>query len=232
MKDKNSMFKLNTMGDDVYEEMKKDILNLHMKPGTPVTEQGICEKHGISRTPSRHVLQRLRDDGLIHSIPYKASFVSLLDFKKIEQIIFMRCAIEEKVIKEAMNKKNERFLKELKRSLRDQEDLLSEEFTPEEFYAMDAEFHAIWFRFTGKEFVWEEIERMLVHYKRFRMLDIVVVKDFQTIYEEHVELVQIIEEGKEELVEKKIAKHLYGGINRLGDKIHGEYKEYFIEDNA
>ena len=99
MKDKNSMFKLNTMGDDVYEEMKKDILNLRMKPGTPVTEQGICEKYGISRTPSRHVLQRLRDDGLIHSIPYKASFVSLLDFKKIEQIIFMRCAIEEKVMK-------------------------------------------------------------------------------------------------------------------------------------
>ena len=150
MKDKNSMFKLNTMGDDVYEEMKKDILNLRMKPGTPVTEQGICEKYGISRTPSRHVLQRLRDDGLIHSIPYKASFVSLLDFKKIEQIIFMRCAIEEKVMKEAMKKKNDKFLKELKRSLRNQEDLLSEEFTPEEFYAMDAEFHAIWFRFRVK----------------------------------------------------------------------------------
>ncbi len=59
-------------------------------------------------------------------------------------------------------------------------------------------FMPIWFHFTGKEFVWEEIEKMLVHYKRFRMLDIVVVKDFQTIYEEHVELVQIMEEGTEE----------------------------------
>ncbi len=230
MKDKNSMFKLNTMGDDVYEEMKKDILNLRMKPGTSVTEQGICEKYGISRTPSRHVLQRLRDDGLIHSIPYKASFVSLLDFRKIEQIIFMRCAIEEKVIKEAMEKKNQRFLKELKKSLRDQEDLLSEEFTPEEFYAMDADFHAIWFRFTDKEFVWEEIERMLVHYKRFRMLDIVVVKDFRSIYEEHVELVRIIEEDREDLAAGKIAQHLYGGIHRLGDKIHGEYREFFVEN--
>ena len=97
---------------------------------------------------------------------------------------------------------------------------------------MDAEFHAIWFRFTGKEFVWEEIERMLVHYKRFRMLDIVVVQDFQTIYEEHVEFVQIMEEGTEDLVGNKIAKHLYGGINRLGDKIHGEYKEYFRENES
>ena len=144
----------------------------------------------------------------------------------------LRCAIEEKVMKEAMKKKNDKFLKELKRSLRNQEDLLSEEFTPEEFYAMDAEFHAICFGFTGKEFVWEEIEKMLVHYKRFRMLDIVVVQDFQTIYEEHVEFVQIMEQGAEDLVGNKIAKHLYGGINRLGDKIHGEYKEYFRENES
>ncbi len=76
MKDKNSMFKLNTMGDHVYEEMKKDILNLHMKPGTPVTEQGICERSGISRTPSRHVLQRR--EMMVSSTPYPTKQVLYL----------------------------------------------------------------------------------------------------------------------------------------------------------
>lgn len=226
--DKNHLYTSNTMGDDVYEVMKREILNLSLKPGTPVTEQGICQKYGISRTPNRHVLQRLRDEGLIHSIPYKASFVALLDFRKIEQMIFMRCAIEENVMKEALLLKNQTFLSELKRSLKRQEELLAGSFTPEEFYRLDGDFHELWFRFTGKEYVWEEIQKMLVHYTRFRMLDIVVVQDFLSIYREHVEMVHILENGHEEKVEDAIREHLYGGIRRLGSKIHEEYQEYFI----
>lgn len=230
MMNKNSLYTASTMGDDVYEEMKREILNLSLKPGTPVTEQGICEKYGISRTPSRHVLQRLRDEGLIHSIPYKASYVALLDFKKIEQMIFMRCAIEEKVMKEAIRQKNEEFIAELRLSLMRQEKLLSGTFSPEEFYHLDASFHEIWFRFTAKEHVWEEIQKMLVHYTRFRMLDIVVVQDFRSIFNEHVEMMDILEKGNENEVEEKIKNHLYGGIRRLGRKIHEEYREYFTEE--
>lgn len=228
--DKNYLYTSNTMGDDVYEAMKREILNLSLKPGTPVTEQGICQKYGISRTPSRHVLQRLRDEGLIHSIPYKASYVALLDFRKIEQMIFMRCAIEEKVMKEALLLKNQEFLSALKRSLQRQGELLAGSFTPEEFYRLDGEFHELWFRFTGKEHVWDEIQKMLVHYTRFRMLDIVVMQDFLSIYREHVEMVSILEKNQEEKVEDVIREHLYGGIRRLGRKIHEEYQEYFVRE--
>lgn len=63
--------KANTIGDDVYEMLKSDILNLTVKPGQVLTEQEICEKYNISRTPSRDVLQRLRNDGLVVAIPYK-----------------------------------------------------------------------------------------------------------------------------------------------------------------
>ena len=57
--DKNNAYKANTMSDDAYELMKRDILTLEIKPGTMITEQVICDKYNISRTPSRHVLQRL-----------------------------------------------------------------------------------------------------------------------------------------------------------------------------
>ncbi len=227
--DKNSAYKLNTVGDDVYELMKREILNLSIKPGTMVTEQVICEKYNISRTPSRHVLQRLRDEGLIFSIPYKASYVSLLDLDSIKQLIYMRTAIESKVIKDAISLNHEDLITRLERSIRKQEELLSKDFSPEEFYEMDSEFHENWFIETDKLIVWQEIQKLLVHYTRFRMLDIVVVKNFYAIFEEHKELVRIIRETRTQDVDDMITKHLYGGIERLGDRISGEYRDYFIE---
>lgn len=226
--DKNTAYKMNTVGDDVYELMKREILNLSIKPGTMVTEQVICEKYNISRTPSRHVLQRLRDEGLIFSIPYKASYVSLLDLDSIRQLIYMRTAIESRVIKDAIKLNHDELITRLEKSLKKQEELLSKDFTPEEFYEMDSEFHENWFIETDKLIVWQEIQKLLVHYTRFRMLDIVVVKNFYAIFEEHKELVRIIRETRLDDVDDMITRHLNGGIERLSDKITGEYSDYFI----
>lgn len=226
--DKNAAYKMNTVGDDVYELMKKDILNLSIKPGTLVTEQVICEKYNISRTPSRHVLQRLRDEGLIFSIPYKASYVTLLDLDSIRQLIYMRTAIESRVIKDAILLNHDDLITRLERSLKKQEELLATDFSPDEFYEMDSEFHENWFIETDKLIVWQEIQKLLVHYTRFRMLDIVVVKSFYAIFEEHKELVRIIKETRTDDVDDMITKHLNGGIERLSDKISGEYRDYFI----
>ncbi len=224
----NRTYGINTISDDVYENIKNDILVLNIKPGTPITEQFICEKYEISRTPSRDVIQRLRSDGLIHTIPYKASYVSLLDMKSIRQYIYMRIAIETKVIKDAIIMKDDELIKALEEGLRKQEELLETDFTPEEFYKMDGEFHRNWFMHTEKLIVWEEIQKLLVHYTRFRMLDIVMVKNFRAIFEEHKELVRIIKEANFDEVEPMLTKHLYGGIERLGDKISGEYAEFFV----
>ncbi len=224
----NRVYKANTIGDDAYENMKRDILVLEIKPGTIITEQFICEKYAISRTPSRDVIQRLRNDGLIHSIPYKASYVTLLDMDSIWQLIYMRIAIESKVIKDALENKDDHFINKLEKSLREQEELLNSNFTPEEFYDLDSEFHRNWFVQTEKLIVWEEIQKLLVHYTRFRMLDIVVVKNFRAIFEEHKELVRIIKESRFDEVDAMITQHLYGGIDRLKNKISDEYADYFI----
>lgn len=224
----NKTYGANTLGDDVYENIKNDILVLEIKPGATITEQFICEKYKISRTPSRDVISRLRSDGLIHTIPYKANYVSLLDMESIRQYIYMRIAIETKVIKDAIENKDDELIRSLEMGLKKQEDLLAGDFTAEEFYVMDSEFHRNWFVQTKKLIVWEEIQKLLVHYTRFRMLDIVIVKNFQAIYEEHKELVRIIKESNFDEVEPMITKHLYGGIERLGDKIYGEYADYFV----
>lgn len=223
-------YKTNTIAEDVYRSLEKDILNLLIKPGQILTEQDICERYNISRTPSRDVLQRLNNSGLVVTIPYKANYVSLLDMDSIRQFIYMRIAIETMVIRDAIKNLDDSLVVRLEHNLELQEALLKSDFTAEDFYKIDGELHKIWFGATNKLIVWEQIQKLQVHYTRFRMLDIVAVNSFQAIYEEHKELVNIIKNKKLDSIEGYVTKHLNGGIERLGDRIYTEFEDYFIHD--
>ncbi|SET38290.1 DNA-binding transcriptional regulator, GntR family [Natronincola peptidivorans] len=223
-------YKANTIAEDVYKNLEKDILNLTIKPGQILTEQDICERYNISRTPSRDVLQRLNNSGLVVTIPYKANYVSLLDMDRIHQFIYMRIAIETMVIRDAIKMLDDRLVAGLEYNLKLQEALLKSDFTTEEFYKIDGELHKVWFKATNKLIVWEQIQKLQVHYTRFRMLDIVAVKNFQAIYEDHVELVDIIKNKKIDCIEAFVNKHLNSGIERLGHRIYTEFADYFIHD--
>lgn len=222
-------YEATTISEDVYKSLEKDILNLIIKPGQILTEQEICEKYNISRTPSRDVLQRLKNAGLVFTIPYKANYVSLLDMDSIRQFIYMRIAIETSVIKDAIKILDDNLVAMLEKNLNQQEALLKSDFTADEFYEIDGNFHKIWFSATDKLIVWEQIQKLQVHYTRFRMLDIVAVKNFQAIYEDHRKLVDIIKNKNNEAVEKFVNEHLNSGIVRLGDKIRTEFADYFIK---
>ncbi|GAU75703.1 GntR family transcriptional regulator [Fusibacter sp. 3D3] len=224
----NRFYNSNTISDDVYELLKKEILNLTIKPGQVLTEQEICEQYQISRTPSRDVLQRLKNDGLIISIPYKANYVSLLDFDKIKQLIYMRLVLEVQVIKDVIELDSEAFIHALENNLKRQEYLLASDFEVEAFYEIDSEFHRIWFEEAKKLAVWEMIQKSQINYTRFRMLDIVMVKNFKAIFEEHIKLVHLIKAKDIEGIEKHLERHFNGGISRLGDQIYSEYAEYFM----
>lgn len=220
-----------TIVEEVYEKLKHDILNLSIKPGEPLTEQKISNKYGISRTPCRDVFQKLRSIGLIENIPFKGNYVSLLNLDNINQMIYMRIIIECKVISDVISIDDEKFIVELEYNLKLQEILLKSEFGIDEFSLLDENFHKLWFKATNKLFIWEQIQNSRTDYKRFRMLDIEVERNFQAIYENHKELVQIIKDKKIDQIEDSVIKHLHSGINRLGDKIYNEYAQYFVDRN-
>ena len=45
-------------GEQVFETLKREILDLKLEPGRMVSENEICERFGVSRTPVRDALSR------------------------------------------------------------------------------------------------------------------------------------------------------------------------------
>lgn len=224
---------INFTGQDIYQCLKEDIITLKIRPGEKLSENDLCEQFNVSRTPIRGVFQRLNAEGLITIEPYKSTFVSLLDFSEVEQMIYMRYAIEAAVLKDFVLEFDLMAIEKMRYRLRQQEVLLlgNNDFTAEQFYALDAKLHNVWFQYTNREPLWRHINNAQANYTRFRMLDIVVVKNFSEIYHEHEELFAAICSKNIAKVEENIKIHVYGGIRRLGETIKTQFADYFIAQN-
>lgn len=212
----------------IYHVLRDEMLNLVLKPGQSLSENQLCQRFSVSRTPIRNALQRLQMDGLMKVTPYKGSTVTLLDYEDIQQMIYMRIAVESAVIRDFMDLCTPLLMERVQYQIRKQTVLLEGDFQAKDFYAMDSQMHSVWFRAVGKERLWHMIQRSEINYTRFRMLDIMVTENFLAIVTEHQELFDVLTRKAKSEVEPLMRKHLYGGVERLGNRIHVELKDYFI----
>lgn len=219
--------------EGIYQTLKQEILDLRIKPGQTLSENELCTRFGVSRTPIRSVLQRLKETGLVDVVPYKGTTVTLLSMEEIEQRIYMRVAIESMVLRDFIDVCTPILLEKLRYIIRKQLVLLQQpDVQSSEFYRLDSQLHEVWFSTTKKELLWQLIQKTQVNYTRFRMLDIVAVQNYHEIVAEHERLFEIIEQKDKAAVEGWVKSHMYGGIYRLGDRIHTDFREYFQPSSA
>lgn len=215
-------------GDYVFDTLKQEILDLELKPGQSISENEICARFDVSRTPVREALRRLQEQGFVNTVPYSGTYVTLLNLTDIRQMIYMRVAVELMVMRDFMKIATPLLFEEVRHQIRCQELLIQESgFEPEQFYHMDAQMHSIWFHATDKDKLWEFIQAQQLHYTRFRMLDFVTETDFTRIIREHKELLELLEKKDEKALEQALKEHLYISMTRMKHAIEVEYKDYF-----
>ncbi|MDR0878063.1 MAG: GntR family transcriptional regulator, partial [Treponema sp.] len=125
----------------IYRELKAEILDLTLPPGAVISENSICERFSVSRTPVRSAFQRLSDTRFIKIIPYKEITVTLLNLSQIKQMIFMRLAIESMIIRNFIDTMDPFVIEKMRYFMRTQTLLLKTNFTPRDFFDNDSGFH-------------------------------------------------------------------------------------------
>ncbi|HIU26399.1 MAG TPA: GntR family transcriptional regulator [Candidatus Copromorpha excrementigallinarum] len=110
--------KINTpISTSLLAKLQRDILTEKLKPGQKLTEQQICEKYGVSRTPVREALRQLEADGLVENILNRGAFVigmtdrdyeDMFQLRKIYEIQAVKWAIE-RITEEEMDRLEETF---------------------------------------------------------------------------------------------------------------------------
>jgi DNA-binding GntR family transcriptional regulator len=80
--------------DDVYEQLKRDIADFRLVPGDRFTENELCERLGVSRTPVRQALFRLQQEGVVEVLFRSGWRVLPFDFERFDQLYDLRMVLE------------------------------------------------------------------------------------------------------------------------------------------
>lgn len=64
----NGTLSRSAVSSEVLQEIRRDIILQNYLPGTNLTEQSICEKYNISKSPTRQILQQLKNEGFVNML--------------------------------------------------------------------------------------------------------------------------------------------------------------------
>lgn len=126
---------------EIYNQLKEEIIDLKIEPGALISENEISRRFEVSRTPVRDVFLRLCNDGLLEVLPQRGTKVSLIDMELVMATINMRTIVEIQILKDGIERRTPAQLQQLKMDLERQRQAIAQKRTPDEFYALDSEFH-------------------------------------------------------------------------------------------
>lgn len=86
----------------VYAHVKEAVLDRRYEGGTLLTEGGLAEAVGVSRTPVREALLRLEVEGLIKLYPKKGALVLAVSAQEIADVVETRLLVEEFAARKAV----------------------------------------------------------------------------------------------------------------------------------
>lgn len=80
--------------EKAYVAVRERIIRGAYPPAARITEQGISDTAGVSRTPAREALRRLQAEGFVHVVPNQGAVVAEWTEADIEDIFELRAMLE------------------------------------------------------------------------------------------------------------------------------------------
>jgi DNA-binding GntR family transcriptional regulator len=84
----------NNLAEQTYTRLKAEIHDFRLVPGDRFTEAEVGARVGVSRTPVREALFRLRNEGFLEVESKSGWHVKPIDFGKLEQLYDLRVLLE------------------------------------------------------------------------------------------------------------------------------------------
>jgi DNA-binding GntR family transcriptional regulator len=190
-----------------YRLVKNAIMSLQLQPGQSIREADLAASLSISRTPIREVMAKLKEENLVEVLPQIGTYVSKINFQLIEEAAFMRFTLEKEILKLSCRTFSKESLKELKRIVAQQEELICEKEYVQEFHQLDKQFHFLIFKENKKEHIWNAIMRLSTHYNRMRLLS-EMNNSFVEAIKQHKDIIELIENQEMEYASKIAYQHI------------------------
>ena len=195
------------LAEQVYATLKAEIHDFRLVAGDRFSEAEIGGRLGVSRTPVREALFRLRNEGFLDVEPKLGWFVRPIDFAKLEQLYDLRIVLELASVQRLCARPEDApELDALK-------DIwlvpVAERLTDaREVGANDEQFHATLVRATGNAEMarvhWDVTERIRI----VRRLDFTRPDRIEATYTEHAKILRAVIQRKADQAQLLLKAHI------------------------
>jgi DNA-binding GntR family transcriptional regulator len=103
-------------GRYIYEELRKQILTLQIRPGAPLDEVSLAAQFGLSRSPVRDALARLISEGLVTILPNRTTLVTPFEIEEFPKYISALDLIQRAVTRLAASHRTEADLVRIRKA--------------------------------------------------------------------------------------------------------------------
>ena len=195
---------------DVYGAIKDMVLTGQFKPGHKLSDQDLAADLGVSRTPVRHTLNRLAQEGLLEESRGKGYHVADLDAQQVSDLYALREVLEAHAIRLAVERATRSDLKELAGILATLEKLKDDPSNRGEEIRIGLKIHEVIARASGDAFLHETLVRLLNRMHFFIWMD-TLNEDPQAAgltRREHSDLLEFIRTGNADDAEALVRTHI------------------------
>lgn len=130
-----------SLADAAYEQLRGEILNSRLAPGTPLSVPALARRMNISRSPVREAVQRLIHEGLASHVPNAGAEVTQLAIDELVEIYVVKEPLAGLASRLAAPRLTEAHVAAIQEMMDRQEHALTVATPEDRFMAMDLEFH-------------------------------------------------------------------------------------------
>ena len=180
------------------------ILNGTLRPGQPLRQEALSEQLSVSRTPLRHALQSLAEEGLVEMTGYKGARVAHLDRGMIDDLFEMRLLLEPLALKSALPQITKLDLATAEMAL----DAADAEDEPSRLSALNWDFHHALYRPSKRQTLLRTIEQLNKASALAEVIASSILARPEKSAAEHRKLLQACRDGDEAGAIAALGEHL------------------------
>lgn len=191
----------------LYSDLQGDILSGEIPSGSKLTEQSVCKRYGVSRTPVREAFRQLEADGLIENIPNRGAFVTGLSNRDISDLFDLRTLFEIQAVEWAIKRMSDEDMAVLKETL-DFMEFYTLKDDVEKVLSFNSRFHGILYAGTHNRMIEKTLYIYQVYLKHSAPHRTYSGDDLLKILEEHKAIYDAIESRNTAAGRKAMEQHM------------------------
>ena len=196
--------------EKVYDKIKEEILSGSLKPGERLVYENLGKEWGISLTPWREAIIKLKQEGLVEEVSRGGFYVKLFSLKEIEEMYDIREWLEGLAINLAIHRINKKEMKTLFQVYNKFEDSIKNKDI-NSCIMNDFQFHKYLVKFSKNKKLLAIMETFNIQLVSILRTGPYYLEFVNSYLKEHFSIIEAIKNKNTALAEKLIRSHIKNG---------------------